>query len=231
MAKAGHPAAVESGARESSNPSRATADGNTPPTYSKIPDFSSQRSAPRFYPYVRLFQVAEYLGSEACQNAIIDHVRVQARKHNAVPGVQDVRRLWGDEEDAFEMKGFGEHAVHQGGLKGLTLDLYCALPTEKLVLTEEEIWYVFVSRSLRDPVGVRAYRRDRWLTEGVTIGRHGSCESFLPASRKARMTSATCHCRRSRLRSAAPRTIRTGTHRPAFRPFMSSRPPINIDHP
>ena len=121
--------------------STAPSSDDPPSPYPKPTGASTPRPGPHFFPYVRLYQVAEYLGSEACQNAVIDHVRVLARAHNAVPSVQDVRRLWG-EEDAFETKGPGEPTALRKGLMGLMLDLFCALPTEKLVLTEEEPWYV-----------------------------------------------------------------------------------------
>ena len=122
------------------------------------------RYLPRFWPYVRLYQVAEYLGSEGCMNACVDQVAELAWAFNAVPGVQDVRRLWGDD-------GTETGAVPRGadpgrangldtatGLQSLVLDLFVARRTEALVLHEAEPWCVFI-RLLGDCVSP-AWGRD-----------------------------------------------------------------------
>ena len=124
---------------DSSSSAACPSDQASPSSATHTHASPADKERPRFFPYVRLYQVAEYLGSEACMNDIIDHVDNKSHRQNAVPGVEDVMRLWGEEDEP--VKDAAMEQVYSGkGLKSLILDLYVVKKTDKLVLREDDTW-------------------------------------------------------------------------------------------
>ena len=99
----------------------------------------SQAPLPRLSDIIFLYQMSEYLGSEACCNDVIDEVARIADHYNTVPNAGDTHKLWSEEatRDPLRYQGDGKR-----GLQGLVLDLFAGKKTDKLLLYEPDSWSV-----------------------------------------------------------------------------------------
>ena len=106
----------------------------------KKPDSSNSEAAkPEIFELIYLYQLAEYLGSEACCNAVVDEIARIAEHFNAIPNAGDTQTLWADDC----MTGPVKYQAEGGrGLKGLVIDLFVTKKADKLLLDETDSWFV-----------------------------------------------------------------------------------------
>ncbi|MCJ1474079.1 hypothetical protein MMC13_002737 [Lambiella insularis] len=107
-----------------------------------------------FFPLIRLYKVAAFLGCEALLNDLVDEIARVSTAHNAAPGPHDTYELWGE-----------ECAV--GGVRELVLDLFVGLKTEKLVREAADEWDEGFLRALV----LKERERGRGVVRGVPVVR------------------------------------------------------------